>query len=415
MLRLTHAPIRSLCGLAAAIGAAAFSAGCGNDVPSGAVAKVGDAVISQGDFDKWLKTAASGQAQGGQAAVPEPPEFTECISAKQKIATPAGQKKPSESALKKQCKTEYDTLKREVMQFLIQSEWVQQEAEKQNVKVSDAEVKSSFAEQKKASFPTDKAYQAFLKTSGMNEEDILFRVKLQAIQEKLTQKVTKDATKVSDEDVSEYYEKNKKRFAQPERRDLRIVLTKSEAKANEAKSALDGGEKFTKVVKDYSIDEASKAQGGKLPAVAKGQQEKALDEAVFAAERGTLEGPVKTQFGWYVFEVTKVSAASQQSLEQATETIKNLLRSQREQKALDDFVKKFRADYKSETDCADDYEVAECKNGPSEGSDTGAASGGSPQGQPQGGQQQVPVTPEGQPQQTPQGQVPQTPQTPQQP
>ena len=45
---------------------------------------------------------------------------------------------------------------------------------------------------------------------------------------------------------------------------------------------------------------------------------------------------MKTQFGWYVFKVEKVTKASQQSLEQSTETIKNLLRSQRQQKALDD-------------------------------------------------------------------------------
>ena len=40
------------------------------------------------------------------------------------------------------------------------------------------------------------------------------------------------------------------------------------------------------MAKTYSIDEASKAQGGKLPAVAKGQQEKALDNAIFTAKKG---------------------------------------------------------------------------------------------------------------------------------
>ena len=68
------------------------------------------------------------------------------------------------------------------MQFLIQAEWVQQEAEEQDVKVSDAEVKRSFEDQKKQAFPNDKAYQEFLKTSGMTEEDILFRVKLDPLQ-----------------------------------------------------------------------------------------------------------------------------------------------------------------------------------------------------------------------------------------
>ena len=315
---------------------------------------------------------------------------------------PKGQKKPTDEALKKQCKTEYDALKREVMQFLIQAEWVQQEAADQDIKVSDKEIKKSFEDQKKQAFPNDKQYKEFLASSGMTEEDILFRVRLDQLQQKLTQKVTEDAKKVSDEDISAYYEKNKKRFAQPERRDLRVVLTKTEAKANQAKKALESGQSFKKVVKQYSIDEASKSQGGLLPAVSEGQQEKAFDEAIFEAEKGKIEGPVKTQFGWYVFEVEKVTKASQQTLDQSKETIKNLLRSQRQQKALDEFIKSFREDYKDETDCADDYRVAECKNAPKDETNTGPASGGNPGGQPQQPAQPAPTP-------TP------TPETPQQP
>ena len=73
---------------------------------------------------------------------------------------------------------------------------------------------------------------------------------------------------------------------------------------------------------------------------------------------------MKTQFGWYVFEVTKITPASQQSLEQATETIKNLLRSQRQQKTLDDSIKNFREDYKDKTHCATDYEWPSARTAP---------------------------------------------------
>jgi foldase protein PrsA len=380
---MTHAFKKSFLALAAAaLGAAAF-AGCGNDVPAGAVAKVGDSTITQDEFDKWLATAAKGNAQGATAAVPDPPDYTKCVAAKSKTPVPKGQKKPSNDALKKQCKSEYDSLKKEVMQFLIQAEWVQQEAADQNIKVTDAQIKKSFADQKKQAFPTDKQYKQFLASSGMTEADILFRVKLDQLQQKLTQKVTQDAKKVSDADIQAYYDKNKKRFAQPERRDLRVVLTKTEAKAKQAKQALASGQSFKKVVKQYSIDEASKSQAGLLPAVSEGQQEKAFDKAIFDAKKGKLEGPVKTQFGWYVFKVEKVTAASQQTLEQSKETIKNLLRSQRQQKALDAFIKSFREDYKDRTDCADDYRVAECKNAPKDSTNTGPASGGNPGAQPQ--------------------------------
>ena len=388
---MTRAFTKLLLPLAAlAVGVAVF-AGCGNDVPAGAVAKVGDATITQDEFDKWLNTAAKGNAQGGAAAVPDPPDYTKCVAAKSKTPVPKGQKQPSEDALKKQCKTEYDALKREVMQFLIQAEWVQQEAADQDIKVTDAQIKKSFEDQKKQAFPNPKQYKQFLATSGMTEEDILFRVKLDQLQQKLTQKVTEDAKKVSDEDLSAYYEKNKKRFAQPERRDLRVVLTKTEAKAKAAQQALESGQPFKKVVKQYSIDEASKSQAGLLPAVSEGQQEKAFDEAIFQAKKGELEGPVKTQFGWYVFKVEKVTKASQQTLEQSKETIKNLLRSQRQQKALDEFIKSFREDYKDQTDCADDYRVAECKNAPKDETNTAPASGGNPGAQPQQPAQPTPT------------------------
>jgi parvulin-like peptidyl-prolyl isomerase len=387
---MTRAFRLSLCALAAALLGLVALSGCGSDVPSGAVAKVGDSTITQGEFDKWMAIAVKGQSQssGGTSAVPKPPDYAACVAAKKKTPVPKGQQKPSDDALKKQCKSEYDTLKREVMQFLIQGEWVQQEAAKRGVKIKDAELQKALEDQKKQVFPNDKQYQQFLKTSGMTEKDVLFRVKLNELQQRLTQKVTQDSKNVSDEDIQAYYEKNKKRFAQPERRDLRVVLTKTQAKAEQAKKELESGEPFKKVVKKYSIDEASKSQGGLLPAVSEGQQEKAFDTAIFAAPKNKIQGPVKTQFGWYVFKVEKVTKASQQTLEQSKDTIKNLLRSQRQQKALDAFVKQFREDYKDKTNCADDYRVVECKNAPKDESNTTPASGGNP-----GGQTQQPAQP----------------------
>jgi foldase protein PrsA len=396
MALMRHASIKIFCALAVTGIGAAVVTGCGNDVPPNAVATVGDSVITQDEFDKWLKTASAGQtAPGGTSVAPDPPDFEKCVAAKKKQPLPKGQEQPSNSQLKKQCEQEFDQLKTEVMQFLIQAEWVQQEAEAQGVKVTDQDIKRSFEDQKKQAFPNDKAYQQFLEQSGMTEADILFRVRLDQLQQKLTQKITNDAKKVTDKDVEAYYEKNEKRFAQPERRDLLVVLTKTEAQAERARKALQDGQSWKQVVKQYSIDEASKAQGGKQPAVTQGQQEKELDEAIFAARKGELEGPIKTQFGWEVFEVEKITPASQQTLEESRETIRNLLRSQGQQKALDDFIKEFRENYKDDTDCADDYRVAECKNAPKESTETGPAAGGAPGGQ----QPQPQPAPQPQPQQ----------------
>ena len=168
--------------------------------PPNAVAKVGDTAITKEDFDHWLETAARQRAAGCRRRRARSARLHEVRRRARRSSRRQGPAKQTDAQLKKQCKTEYDQLKQQVMQFLIQAEWVQQEAEEQDVKVTDAEVKKSFEDQKKQAFPKEKDYKKFLKTSGMTEEDILFRVKLDTLQSKLTQKVTEDEGKVTDED-----------------------------------------------------------------------------------------------------------------------------------------------------------------------------------------------------------------------
>src|SRR3954470_17502713 len=343
---------------------AAIFAGCGG-VPGDAVATVDGTSISKSDFDHWMTVAAKSGGQSG-AAAPKPPSYADCVKQKRKT-TPApakGQPKVTDSQLKTQCKQEYNSLRDQVMQLLVSFEWIEGEAKAKDIKVSDKEVKASFDKQKKQAFPKAADFQKFLKDSGQTEGDILKRVRLDALSNKIREKVTKGKDKVTDAQIAAYYNKNKQRFAQPERRDLRIVLTKNKAKAAQARKAIAGGQSFASVAKKYSIDQASKAQGGKLPAVAKGQQEKALDSAIFKAPKGKLVGPVKTQFGYYVLKVSNVTKASQQTLNQAKATIKQTLASQNQQKALDKFVKSFRKRWKAKTDCRDGFRTQDCKNAP---------------------------------------------------
>ena len=354
----------TLLALGALVVPAAILAGCGG-VPGNAVAEVDGTAIEKADFEHWMNVGAKASGQP-DAKVPVPPDYKDCIASAKKSATkPAeGQPKPTDADYKQQCEQQYNQLRDQMMGLLISFQWIEREAKDQGIKISDAEVKKSFEEQKKQSFPKDADYQKFLKDSGQTEEDVLMRVRLDTLSNKIRDKVTKGKDKVSDKEIQDYYNKNKAQFAQPERRDLSIVLTKTKAKAEEAKAALDGGESFKAVAKEFSIDDASKAQGGKLPAVAKGQQEKAFDDAIFEAPKGKVTGPVKTQFGFYVFQVDKITKASQQTLEQAKTTIQQVLASQNQQEALDAFVKDFRKKWKEKTECREDYATQDCKNAP---------------------------------------------------
>jgi parvulin-like peptidyl-prolyl isomerase len=357
--------VRLTLALAALAAPAVIVAGCGG-VPGNAVATVDGNAIEKTAYDHWINVAARSRGQGANASVPVPPDYTQCIAAKRKTTPkPAkGQPKVTDDQLKTQCKQEYEQLRNQVLQLLISFQWLEGEAKAQGITVTDAEVKKSFDQQRKQSFPKDADYQKFLKDSGQTEADILLQVKADLLASKIRDKVVKGKDTVSDAQIQDFYNKNKARFAQPEKRDLEVVLTKSKAKAEAAMKQLKSGKSFKQVAKKYSIDEASKAQGGKLPAQAKGTLEKQLDQAVFSAKKGKLEGPVKTQFGYYVFKVDKITPASQQSLEQAKETIRQTLQSQNQQKALEAFSKDYSARWKKKTDCREGYVIQQCKQGP---------------------------------------------------
>ena len=319
--------------VALVIAAIASSAG---GVESGDVADVEEAgAISKGDFDHWLTVVAS---------QPQP-----------------GQKKPA--APPKPGSRQYDAVKQQVMQFLVSSEWIEGEAKDRGLSATDAEVKRQFEQTKDQSFPNEKAYQRFLKTSGQTEEDLLFRVRLDVLSNKIRQQVTEQGQSVSDSEIEDYYNQNEQQFAQPERRDLEVILTKDQAKALAAKKAVEGGQKWSAAAKKYSVDPASKEQGGKLLGVSKGQQDPQFDAAIFQAVQGKVAGPVKTDAGYYVFRVTKVTKATKQGLEQSKQGIKQLLVSQKQQKALDQFSTTFRNRWRKRTDCAEDYVIADCRNG----------------------------------------------------
>jgi len=83
----------------------------------------------------------------------------------------------------------------------------------------------------------------------------------------------------------------------------RHILVSSEDKCNELKAAIEGGADFAQVAKDNSSCPSSR-QGGDLGTFRPGQMVKEFDTVVFSAPLNQVQGPVKTQFGYHLVEVT---------------------------------------------------------------------------------------------------------------
>ncbi len=367
--------------LASALGAVLFAlvglSACGG-IPGDAVVKVAGTAITKTTFNHWMAVAASSSAvsAGEKPAVPEPPNYTACISHLSATqAKPAkGQSPPSTAALKTQCEQQYKSLQTEVLNYLISLQWVLSEASALNVKVSDSEVKKEFTKIKSAEFPKAAEFEKFLSTSGQTVSDLLLRVKLNMLSSRIQKAVVKNQSKVTSAQISKYYNENKSRYGTPEKRNVRIILTKAEAAAKSARKEVEATKNFAAVAKKDSIDPTSKANGGLLTEVVKGEEEKALDTAIFSASKNVLGGPIKTPFGYYVYEVVSVTPGTQQSLAKVQATIKQQLIASNEQKALSKFVKDFKKKWQGKTECRSGFVVADCKGYKAPKTKTGVSS-----------------------------------------
>ena len=339
--------------------ALALSACGGSSTPSNSVALVAGNPITTRAFNHWMFVAAKAQAAqspGQPVIVPnDPPHFSKCVT--QVRAQIPALKKVTDKQLVADCKQLFTSLSSQVMQFLITAYWYQADAHKLGIKITSAQIQTALTAAKKGQFSTAAQFQAFLTTSGQTLQDILFRVRVQQLYSKL---LAKHPTAVTPAAISVYYDSHQSQFSTPQTRSMKIVLTKTPAKANAARSAVKRGSKWAAVAKKYSIDPTTKNTGGVLLNVTQGQQDAALSQAAFAAPVNKLLGPIKGQFGYYILEVTKIVPAVTKTLAQSSALIKQTLTTQLQSAAQAAVEKHAKNNWLSQTTCRAEYAMADC-------------------------------------------------------
>lgn len=83
----------------------------------------------------------------------------------------------------------------------------------------------------------------------------------------------------------------------------RHILVSSEQACDDLKQQIADGADFADVARQHSTC-PSASRGGDLGEFAPGMMVKEFDEVVFSAPVGEVQGPVKTQFGYHLIEIT---------------------------------------------------------------------------------------------------------------
>ncbi len=83
----------------------------------------------------------------------------------------------------------------------------------------------------------------------------------------------------------------------------RHILVETEEACQALKAQIEAGTDFAEVARAHSKC-PSREQGGDLGEFSQGQMVPEFDKVVFSGEVGKVHGPVKTQFGYHLLEIT---------------------------------------------------------------------------------------------------------------
>lgn len=299
-------------------------AGCGSgsdDVPANAVAVVDGEEIAKGDYDALL-------AQAKKSYTNQKREFPKAGS------------------------QEFQTLKNQAVQFLVQREQFEQEAADMDVEVTEKQVDARLEQIQKQYFGGDKKkYEAQLKQQGLSDAQVRRDIRSQIVSEKIFEQVTR-GVKVTDAEVEKYYADNKAQYSQPESREVRHILRKTKAQADDIYNQLKAGADFAALAKKFSEDTGSKANGGKLT-ISKGQTVAPFDKVAFSLKQNELSQPVKTEFGFHVIQaLSAIKPAKTTPLKDVKDSIKQQLEQTKKNEAMTKWVDELKKEYEDKVSYA---------------------------------------------------------------
>lgn len=159
---------------------------------------------------------------------------------------------------------------------------------------------------------------------------------------------------IPESDVRAYYEDHRDEYVIEEGVLARQIVVKTEAEAKDLARRARGGEDFESLVKLYTIDTATKNNGGLLGWVRPGGyiqgigQNAEVEKALFAAKENEVVGPIKLDDGFHIFKVERRRAHRQMNLDEVRERIFSQLVDERRRQYYDQAFRSLEQKYKVE-------------------------------------------------------------------
>lgn len=187
------------------------------------------------------------------------------------------------------------------------------------------------------------------KTGAADQKDVLDAVeefRRTVIVRQMAEKITKSIA-VSDEEVKQYYEKNKAILVLPPEWHVRQIVVDSQLKANEVLVEVLKGADFAETAKQNSITEDA-ANGGDLGTLQQLPFPE-MEAAISSLNAGEVSSVFKGPKGFYIAKVEEKKGGEPIDFEKYKEDIKQQVTLEKQQKALTDYIEKLKKETSVET------------------------------------------------------------------
>jgi peptidyl-prolyl cis-trans isomerase SurA len=203
-----------------------------------------------------------------------------------------------------------EEMKKSVLEELVNEALLEDRAKELDLVTSDAEIEDQIKRLKEQNnVTTDEDFQKGLAQSGLTIDRLRDQLRRTVTLQRVVGREVNSKVDLSDDALRIIYEREKDTWRVPEKAHLAEILVsngddpaRAAGRAKEASDLIKGGAKFEAAVKEYS-DGATKARGGDLGTVARGELTAEIDKAVFSLPVGTVSDPIGTKFGWHLVKV----------------------------------------------------------------------------------------------------------------
>ncbi len=225
-------------------------------------------------------------------------------------------------------------IKTKVLDELINKQLLLQEAAQQKVVVTEEEINSEIARYK--SGYTEKDFQNILQKQGVNYQQWLQIKKENLIVGKFLHSDIFSNIEVSEAEINKYYQEHQSQYQIPEAVRVRQIVTDTKEKAENIYDRLMRGENFANLARNLSISPERK-EGGDLGFVPKGAYPKVFD-ICFQMKPGEISQIIPSNYGYHIFKVIEFKPATQKKPFEVYEEIKHILKLQKREENLKEFV-----------------------------------------------------------------------------